>query len=250
MLKSKLLGAKKLILRFIQKNCILIVILLLFFGDFGNPFPSLPFDPSIIKLILIFVLLFTRYSPKQLGLTLERKDLKYLLIGLFFVVSLIILKICFSTPPYFDFSNILEIISEGWVIAFLIPPIFEEISYRVVLFTPIKDVSKGWVAILITALLWGMGHGGWIPVVGITGIGILWGAFRNDGAPIYVMMICHFLNNLFEVSLSAHNIMVDMNLTFLSLVILIVGTHLAVLYLTGLLSFKNLNKGLKNRSKA
>ena len=96
----------------------------------------------------------------------------------------------------------------GFITAFLVvgicPAIAEEFAFRGFLFGTLKEKCKPWIAIVVSAVLFGAYHMNLLQFVGgfMMGIGMAYVAYKSGS--IWVGAIMHFINNGLSVVLQYH----------------------------------------------
>jgi membrane protease YdiL (CAAX protease family) len=82
-------------------------------------------------------------------------------------------------------------------------PIGEELFFRGLMLTRLRQVWSAGPAIVVTALAFGVIHGEWVHGVLATGLGLYLGLVTVRSGSVIPAMICHVANNTVSVLLSA-----------------------------------------------
>ena len=122
-------------------------------------------------------------------------------IGIWLVEQVVLLLLAEWFPALLETSENLNlvILDSGFVSAFLVvgicPAIAEEFAFRGFLFGTLKEKWNPWIAIVISAVLFGAYHMNMLQFIGgfMMGIGIAYVAFRSGS--IWVGCMMHFINN-------------------------------------------------------
>lgn len=122
-------------------------------------------------------------------------------LGIWLLEQIVLVSLAEWFPSLVETSEALNsiIVDAGFVSAFIVvgicPAIAEEFAFRGFLFGTLKDKYKPWVAIVVSAALFGAYHMNLLQFVGGTmmGIGLAYVAYKSGS--IWIGAIMHFINN-------------------------------------------------------
>lgn len=171
---------------------------------------------GLVQLIILAVPVFYAWYMKadfKKLFSLKVPALKHILggicmwLGVWLLEQVVIVSLAQWFPSLAETSDALNsvITDAGFISAFIVvgicPAIAEEFAFRGFLFGTLKDKWKPWLAIVVSALLFGAYHMNLLQFVGGTmmGIAIAYVAYRSGS--IWVGAIMHFINNGLSVIL-------------------------------------------------
>lgn len=122
-------------------------------------------------------------------------------LGIWLLEQVVLVSLAEWFPGLMETSEALNsvIIDAGFVSAFIVvgicPAIAEEFAFRGFLFGTLKDKWKPWLAIVVSAVLFGAYHMNLLQFIGGTmmGIGLAYVAYKSGS--IWVGALMHFINN-------------------------------------------------------
>ncbi len=165
---------------------------------------------GLVQLIILAVPVFYAWYMKadfKKLFSLKMPKIKHILggiciwFGVWLFEQVVLVTLAEWFPSLVETSEALNsiITDAGFVSAFLVvaicPAIAEEFAFRGFLFGVLKDKQKPWVAIVISALLFGAYHMNLLQFVGgaMMGIGLAYAAYASGS--IWIGAIMHFINN-------------------------------------------------------
>ena len=171
---------------------------------------------GLVQLIILAVPVFYAWYMKadfKKLFSLKVPVLKHILggicmwLGVWLLEQVVIVSLAQWFPSLVETSDALNsvITDAGFISAFIVvgicPAIAEEFAFRGFLFGTLKDKWKPWLAIVVSALLFGAYHMNLLQFVGGTmmGIAIAYVAYRSGS--IWIGAIMHFINNGLSVIL-------------------------------------------------
>ncbi len=122
-------------------------------------------------------------------------------LGAWLLEQVIIMTLAQFFPSLINTSEELTSIitnNSFWVafpIVAIAPALAEEVAFRGFLFGTLKEKMKPWLAIIISAVLFGAYHMNWLQFIGATIVGIAMAYTVYKSGSIYITMLVHFLNN-------------------------------------------------------
>ncbi|MDR0861947.1 MAG: CPBP family intramembrane metalloprotease [Oscillospiraceae bacterium] len=126
-------------------------------------------------------------------------------------------------PP--DTQDSLVSVQE-FLYSIMLAPIVEEVTYRHLLYKPLKKVST-FLAIVVPAVLFAITHGNLFQVVYALPAGIFMGAARHKYGSLVFSVLIHALNNLSTIIISAcarsENLILANVFTLVQLAIVVIG---------------------------
>ncbi len=171
---------------------------------------------GLVQLIILAVPVFYAWYMKadfKKLFSLKVPSVKHILggicmwLGVWLLEQVVIVSLAQWFPSLVETSDALNsiITDAGFVSAFIVvgicPAIAEEFAFRGFLFGTLKDKWNPWLAIVVSAMLFGAYHMNLLQFVGGTmmGIGIAYVAYKSGS--IWVGAIMHFINNGLSVIL-------------------------------------------------
>ena len=160
-------------------------------------------------LILLVPVLYAWYMKADFKklFSLSAPNVKHLLggvfmwLGIFLLEQVVLVLLSQWFPGMMQTSEDLNsiITAAGFIPAFIVvgisPAIAEEFAFRGFLFGTIKNKWKPWVAIVISALVFGAYHMNLLQFIGGTMMGIGLGYVAYKSGSIWVGVMMHFINN-------------------------------------------------------
>lgn len=136
-------------------------------------------------------------------------------LGIWLLEQVVLVALANRFPGLAETAEALNtvITDAGFVSAFLVvaisPAIAEEFAFRGFLFGTLKDKYKPWVAILVSAVLFGAYHMNLLQFVGglMMGLGLGYVAYKSGS--IWIGVIMHFINNGLSVIFQYHPELVE-----------------------------------------
>lgn len=136
--------------------------------------------------------------------------------GIWLLEQVVLVSLAQWFPSLGETSEALNsiITDAGFVSAFIVvgisPAIAEEFAFRGFLFGTLKDKWKPWIAILLSAVLFGAYHMNLLQFVGglMMGIGLAYAAYMSGS--IWIGALMHFINNGLSVVFQYHPDLVTM----------------------------------------
>lgn len=165
---------------------------------------------GLVQLIILAVPVFYAWYMKadfKKLFSLKVPHIKHVLggicmwLGIWLLEQIVLVSLAEWFPSLVETSEALNsiIVDAGFVSAFIVvgicPAIAEEFAFRGFLFGTLKDKYKPWVAIVVSAVLFGAYHMNLLQFVGGTmmGIGLAYVAYKSGS--IWIGAIMHFINN-------------------------------------------------------
>jgi membrane protease YdiL (CAAX protease family) len=171
-------------------------------------------DVSVVAACLLLAALVTRPRPAQFGLNGAplRLTLRVALLGAlaYFVFSLVYDAMVQPHNPQkvvqslgADTNKLLLVI--GAIVVIAVAPLCEELFFRGVLFTVLRQRMPFWPAAVIDGVLFGFVHGALVivPVLAALGVMFCW-VYERTGS-IFPTMALHALNNTIAYGATTHN---------------------------------------------
>lgn len=169
----------------------------------------------IIFAVPVFYAWYMKADLKKL-FSLKVPQVKYVIggvciwFGIWLLEQVVLVTLSQWFPGLMETSEALNsvITDAGFVSAFIVvgicPAIAEEFAFRGFLFGTLKEKWKPWLAIMISAVLFGAYHMNLLQFVGGTmmGIGLAYAAYMSGS--IWIGAIIHFINNGLSVILQYH----------------------------------------------
>ena len=136
-------------------------------------------------------------------------------LGIWLLEQVVIVKLAEWFPSLVETSETLNsvIVDAGFVSAFIVvgicPAIAEEFAFRGFLFGVLKEKWKPWMAIVVSAVLFGAYHMNLLQFIGgaMMGIGLAYAAYASGS--IWIGAIMHFINNGLSVIFQYHPELVE-----------------------------------------
>ena len=136
-------------------------------------------------------------------------------LGIWLLEQVVIVKLAEWFPSLVETSEALNsvIVDAGFVSAFIVvgicPAIAEEFAFRGFLFGVLKEKWKPWMAIVVSAVLFGAYHMNLLQFIGgaMMGIGLAYAAYASGS--IWIGAIMHFINNGLSVIFQYHPELVE-----------------------------------------
>ena len=174
---------------------------------------------GLVQLIILAVPVFYAWYMKadfKKLFSLKAPKLKHILggvsmwFGVWLLEQVVLVSLSQWFPSLMETSEALNsvIIDAGFVSSFIVvgicPAIAEEFAFRGFLFGTLKDKWKPWLAIVLSAVLFGAYHMNLLQFVGGTmmGIGLAYAAYMSGS--IWIGAVMHFINNGLSVILQYH----------------------------------------------
>lgn len=174
---------------------------------------------GVVQLIILAVPLFYAWYMKsdfKKLFSLKAPKLMHVIggicmwLGVWLLEQVVLVLMSEWFPSLMETSESLNfiIMDAGFIVAFIVvgisPAIAEEFAFRGFLFGALKDKYKPWVAIVVSALLFGAYHMNLLQFVGgfMMGIGIAYVAYKSGS--IWIGAIMHFINNGLSVVFQYH----------------------------------------------
>ena len=174
---------------------------------------------GLVQLIILAVPVFYAWYMKadfKKLFSLKAPKLKHILggvsmwFGVWLLEQVVLVSLSQWFPSLMETSEALNsvIIDAGFVSSFIVvgicPAIAEEFAFRGFFFGTLKDKWKPWLAIVLSAVLFGAYHMNLLQFVGGTmmGIGLAYAAYMSGS--IWIGAVMHFINNGLSVILQYH----------------------------------------------
>lgn len=171
---------------------------------------------GLVQLIILAVPLFYAWYMKadfKKLFSLKAPAIKHILggicmwLGVWLLEQVVLVSLAQWFPSLVETSDALNsiITDAGFLSAFIVvgicPAIAEEFAFRGFLFGTLKDKWKPWLAIVVSAMLFGAYHMNLLQFVGGTMMGIAIAYVAYKSGSIWVGAIMHFINNGLSVIL-------------------------------------------------
>lgn len=179
---------------------------------------------GLVQLIILAVPVFYAWYMKadfKKLFSLKAPKIKHVLggiciwLGVWLLEQVVLVNLAEWFPSLTETSEALNsvIVDAGFVSAFIVvgicPAIAEEFAFRGFLFGVLKDKWEPWLAILVSALLFGAYHMNLLQFVGgaMMGVGLAYAAYASGS--IWIGAIMHFINNGLSVVFQYHPELVE-----------------------------------------
>jgi len=170
----------------------------------------------VLLIPIVFFMRRDNEKPRDIGFTKEQFP-KQLLCGVLIAIATVAvfsmaipLLLGVSTWNYSGFAGFNVLLLLYSIVAQIITVgIVEEVAFRGYMFKKLQDSHSTWIAIAITAIIFGAKHipsfiiagaalplwGGWYSVLMATLIGVVYGILRAKGATMVTLIFAHALHN-------------------------------------------------------
>lgn len=223
------------------------------------------FGTALIQLVILMIpILYAWYMKADFKklFSLKRPKMLHLIGGIllwagtWILEQIVITSLAEWFPGLVETSKTLEsvILDSGFLPSFLViaicPSIAEEFAFRGFLFGSLKEKWKPWLAIVISAALFGIYHMNLLQFVGGLMMGLCLAYAAYESGSIWVGVLMHFINNGLAVMFQYYPKLIE-NLPFLGneslnvgekIILLLIG---AIFTVFGILLFRKSKKACK-----
>ena len=111
----------------------------------------------------------------------------------------------------------------------ILPAVFEEILFRGVIFNSFNKKYNSFIAIFVSALIFGIYHMNWLQGIFAFIIGLMLGYVYLKSGSLWVPIILHFINNLIAVLVS-HFDALNFTISTLCAIYLVISALVVVIF--------------------